>query len=228
MTNIPDVVGALVSDGLQLFEVLGGSTVGAVVSVGVKEYLQRKTNEGRELLFEELSRGDILPPQAAARDELVAVGYHYFRSASMGAARINLRLIAKGIVGRLMTNKLVADEFLPHVDALAALSRDEIVLLATMYHLHCRIQQGDERVETKDVWQGALAELKTSGWSPDRAWATAGRATRSGYVIVGSGYGSLVYRLSPLFIELCTTVDFDDALRRETKDAEQPSSGSAG
>jgi hypothetical protein len=209
MSKLPAVLGALIADGLGLLGALGGSTAGEII----KAYLQRRTDEATDILLDELGRGDILPPQAAAKDDGVAVIYHYYRSACMGAARINLRLLAKGIVGRLTTNTLVADEFLPHVDALAALSRDEIILLATMI----RIQQRFENAEPNGQWwRDAVAKLGEIGWNGDRAWAAAGRALRSGYVIVGSGYGALSYRMSPLLVDLCKTVDFDDALRGET------------
>jgi hypothetical protein len=212
MTQLPAVLGALVSDGLGLLGALGGSTAGEVI----KAYLQRRTDEAAEVLFEELGRGDILPAQAAAHDDRVAVVYHYLRSACAGAARINLRLLAKGIAGRLATNALVADEFLPHVDALAALSRDEIILIALM----CRIQSRFEKAQPSgDRWRDTIAKMEQIGWSKDRVFATAGRALRSGYVIVGSGYGALVFWLSPLLMDLCKTVDFDDALRREARHA---------
>jgi hypothetical protein len=116
---------------------------------------------------------------------------------------------------------LVADEFLPHADALAALSRDEIILIAEMYRIQSRFENAEPN---GDRWRDTLGKLKQLGWTQGHVLGTAGRALRSGYVVVGSGYGALVFWLSPLLMDLCKTVDFDDALRRETRDgaSEQP------
>jgi hypothetical protein len=215
MTKVPEVLGALISDGLELLDVLGGSTVGAMVSGGLKAYLRRRTDKARELLFEELARGDILPPQVGAKDDTVAVIYHYFRSACMGAARVNLRLLAQAIAGRLRTDTLVADDFLPHADALASLSREEIYLLATMYQIQSRF--GDAP-PINELWLPTVQKLEALGWSKDDVSATAARAMRSGYVLAASAWGALSFRPSYLFLELCKTVDFADALRREGYD----------
>lgn len=187
------------------------------MAAGIKAYVQRRIDEARGILFEELSRGDILPSQAAGRDDLVAAIYHYFRSACMGAARVNLRLLAKGIAGRLRINALIADEFLPHADALASLSRDEIILLAS---LHRCFAVPDKSAHYK--WEAVENELTGYGWDKARVLATAGRALRSGYVFPeANGLGQMVvsirflYKPSPLFLNLCQTIDFDDALQRE-------------
>lgn len=136
--------------------------------------------------------------------------YHYFRSAWMGAARINLRLLAQGIAGRMRTNTLVADDFLPHAEVLASLSRDEIVLLAELYRVHLA-EDTDRR------WGVLLASMKKD-WSEDKIRAVAGRVTSSGYVVSNTSFGSLTYSVSPMMLELCTTIDFHDALRREDQE----------
>lgn len=214
MKQVPELVGAMISDGLQLLDFLGGSTSGAAASVALKAFLQRKTSAGREILFDEVGRGNILPPQAAAQDDMIAVSYHYFRTACSGTARVNLRLMAKAIAGRLATSNLVADEFLAHVDALAALSRDEIVFIATMYRIKRQRSEVDEE-DNDDLWHPTVEELGRIGWSLDRVRVAASRAQRSGYVLAASAWGGLLFQLSPLLLDLCATVDFYDALRRE-------------
>lgn len=212
MKQLPEAVGAMISDGLELLDVLGGSTAGALSSGALKGYMRRRTDSARELLFEELAHGDILPPQAAAKDDAVAIMYHYFRSACMGAARINLRLLAKAIAGRMRTNTLVADDFLPHAEALASLSREEIWLLATMYKVQSRF--GDAP-SIDELWLPTVQKLETLGWARDDVSAIAARALRSGYVVAASAWGALSFRPSYLFLDLCKTVDFADALQRE-------------
>jgi hypothetical protein len=212
MTQLPEVLGAMISDGLELLDYLGASTGGALASAGLKAYLQRGIDKGRNLLLDELTRGDKLPAQAAANDDTVAVIYHYFRSACLGTARVNLRLLAQGIAGRLRTDTLIADEFLPHAEALASLSRDEVILLATMYAVQSRF--GDTP-PLNEMWQPTVQKLEASGWSKDHVQAVAARALRSGYVLAVSAWDALAFRPSPQFLELCKTIDFADALRRE-------------
>jgi len=213
MSKLPDVLGALIADGLGAIAVPGASSAGEAV----KGYLQRSSDEARAILLDEFRRGNIDAANVAAEDDRIAVIYRYLRASWEGSARVNLRLLAKAIVGRIRTNTLVADEFLPHADALAALSRDEIILVATMYRIHCTPRDVPDGNEKKD-WDIALVELDQIGWTNDRALATAGRSLRSGYVIADPAWDQFRYRLSPLLIDLCKTVDFADALRREDYD----------
>jgi hypothetical protein len=219
MSKLPDVLGALIADGLGAIAVPGASSAGEAV----KGYLQRRSDEARAILLDEFRCGNIDAANVAAEDDRVAVVYRYLRASWEGSARVNRRLLAKAIVGRIRTNTLVADEFLPHADALATLSRDEIILLATMYLIRGTIGLETDKLKFSS-WAATLAQLQERCWQTDRAEATAGRALRSGYVIAGWRTSEMVYRLSPLLIDLCKTVDFDDALRRETQDAasEQP------
>src|SRR5712692_6521403 len=61
--------------------------------------------------------------------EAVAETPANLRAAQEGAARLNLRLLAKVIAGQFQAGRLVADEFLHHAERLALLSRDEVVVI---------------------------------------------------------------------------------------------------
>jgi hypothetical protein len=207
MSRLPAVLSALISDGLGAIGMPGTSSAGEMV----KAYFQRASDTATDILFDEFRRGEIDAANVAAEDDRVAAIYRYLRASWEGSARVNLRLLAKAIVGRIRTNTLVADEFLPHADALAALSRDEIVLLATMHQIH---RFGDAP-PINELWPPTVQKLEAMGWSKDHVGAIAGRAMRSGYVLAASAWSALSFRPSPMFLELCTTVDFTDALRRE-------------
>ena len=209
MSNVPAVLGALIADGLSAIGVPGGSTAGEAV----KGYLSRRGAEATDLLLEEFRRAEIDAATAVAEDDRIAIIYRYLRASWEGSARVNLRLLAKAIVGRMRTDNFVADEFMPHADALAALSRDEIILLAEMYRVHVAHAGSSDDYP----WSTVIDNMEKSGWRKDRTNTTAGRALRSGYVIAVSGWGALVFVPSPLLIDLCKTVDFDDALLREAK-----------
>ena len=109
MAMVPAVLGALIADGLSAIGAPGGSTVGEAV----KGYLQRRSDTARDILLDEFRRAEIDAAKVAAQDDQIAVIYRYLRASWESSARVNLRLLAKAIVGRMRTNTLVADEFLP-------------------------------------------------------------------------------------------------------------------
>jgi hypothetical protein len=208
MAKLPEIVGALVDAGLSAVGVPGGSAAGTLVS----SYYQRRAITGREILLDELRRGEIDAAVVTSEDDCIAVIDRYLRASRDGSARVNLRLIAKAIVGALRTNTLVADDFMPHADALASLSRDEIILIA---HVLAHQPISETAEEAGEQWPTIVKAMEAKGWNKEHVQATAARAQRSGYVLAGSAFDDLSYRLSPLLMDLCKTVDFDDALRRE-------------
>src|SRR5262249_8555465 len=114
------------------------------------------------------------------------------------------------IAGQLRHGDLVADELFLYADPLADLSRDEIILLATMYREHLKSP------DTPGAqWTHGLAYLKSLGWSDDGIAATGASSLRSGFLVTQSAWDAMQFRLSPKMLTLCKTVDFDDALRQE-------------
>jgi hypothetical protein len=215
MANLPEIIGALAADALSAFSVPGGSTAG----VAIAAYGKRRSDQAREILFGELRSGGKSPEQVSAQDDGIAVIHGYLRAAWEGRARINLRLLAKAIVGQLQAGNLVADDFFLHAESLAGLSRDEIILISTLFRHHGKIpdvpedQMGEREKHTP--WFAATEELAEKGWPKDKIWAVAGRCTRSGFVIAKSAWDDLAYKASPMLLDLCKTVDFADALAQE-------------
>lgn len=173
----------------------------------VRAYWQRRKDEAREVWLEEVRKANITAAAAASEDDVIGAMFRFERAVLEGTARLNLRLMAKALAGRLQLGTLVADEFLLYADALAALSRDEIILLATMR----RCGQGKRG---GDFWKAREA-LQAAGWSDDRATGAAARAQRSGFVYSVSPQGILTFQLTEMFVNVLKTVDFDDALRAE-------------
>lgn len=214
MANLPDVFGAI-SDGAELLQ-NGGLSAGRVV---LTAYLKKRSDQACDILFDELKRGGLLPEQVAAHDDGIAVIHGYNRAAWEGRARVNLRLLARAITGQLQASSLVADEFFLYAESLAGLSRDEIIFIATLLRHSAKMpnvpeEQMGER-EKQSPWLKTLEEMGTKGWSNDKTSAVGGRCLRSGLVIAASAWGGLAYKVSPMLIDLCKTVDFDDVLRRE-------------
>ncbi len=199
------MVGAIVAEGVGFLKTAGVTAGRAALAT----YLSKRAAAAREILFDELRNANITPEEIAAEDDGVAVIHGFMHAAWEGKARVNLRLLAKAIKGQLQLGNLVANEFFLHADALASLSRDEIIFLATM------LRVAAQPSPPNGLWMTCMSQLKMAGWPPDKIAAVAGRSLRSGFVTTGSGFGGLVYAPSPMLSDVCKTVDFDDALRRE-------------
>ena len=203
-TSLPDVLGAIATEGVGFLKTAGVTAGRAALAA----YLNKRAADARDILFDELQSGGILPEHVAALDDGIAIMHGFMRAAWEGKARINIRLLARAIKGQLETGALVADEFFLYSDALANLSRDEIILLATLLHSHAQPAE-------KGVWQACMRRLKAKGWSDNKISAVAGRSLRSGFVSAASGWGTLAFLPSPLLFDVCKTVDFEDVMRRE-------------
>ncbi|MEK7994672.1 MAG: hypothetical protein AAB403_12780 [Planctomycetota bacterium] len=214
MANLPDVFG-VIAEGAELLK-SGGLSAGRAV---LNAYLKKRSDQARDILFDELKRGGLLPEQVAAHDDGIAVIHGYNRAAWEGRARVNLRLLARAITGQLLANNLVADEFFLYAESLAGLSRDEIIFIATLLrHSANRPDVPEDQMgeqENLAPWLKALEEMSAEGWNNDKTSAVAGRCLRSGFVILLPTFDRMAYKVSPMLTDLCKTVDFDDALRRE-------------
>jgi hypothetical protein len=208
-TVIDDAIGlASLASGVPL---PGGATAGAVVS----DYLRRRYDKTRDLVLEELRAGRVDVFEAASADDAIAITLRIMRAAREGTARLNLRLLAKAVAGQAQRGALVADEFLPYADILAPLSRDEIVLIATLYR-HWLDVQDPSKASGGSPYERAKRELEKKGIFPSdtHMHAVGARAQRSG-LIYPLGTMATRFEISPLMIELAKLVDFQDALRRE-------------
>jgi len=230
MTTLPEIIGALVSDVFEITGTHGGSIAGAAIG----RYFRRRAEQARDILFEELGGGNITDLQAASEDDAIAVIVRYLGAAREGMARLNLRLLAKAMAGKLKSGSLVADEFLQYADALGSLSREEILVIGTMYEMwaaHQALAVTDPAEASNrygDPWARTSQELMRLGMKEEVISAAASRAQRSGLIYplsrIGgfsdhAAAGDLIFRVSPLLGDLCRTVDFEDALRREAPEA---------
>lgn len=219
MASVPELIIELLPD---LFEV-GTEAAGDVASgAGIvrkglgalaKRFLKRRAEQARDLLFEELQRGDRLTIGVGSDDEAISVIYRYMRAAFEGAARVNLRLLAKFIAGNLQVGTLVADEFLAVADSLSTLSRDELIVIGALLQSRRQfpMQNTDQR------WVHTLAGLVKRGVPEGVVRSSAARAQRSGliYMSVTTIDETGAFETSPLLDRLSQTIDFQDALRAE-------------
>jgi hypothetical protein len=229
MSTLPEIIGAFISDAVTVASTATGSPVpGALVGSMLSEYLHRRAAKARDILIEELRRAEATEAQVASQDAAIAVIWRFLRASIEGTTRLNLRLLAKAIAGKLQSGRLVADEFLQYSEALGSLSRDEILVIGVMYR-HWKltetlaVQEREAAGRNVDPWELTLRELTARGMTEELISTVAARAQRSGLLYpmfgrvgqVAGRYGNLSFRVSPLLIDLGMTIDFEDALQRE-------------
>jgi len=97
--------------------------------------LNRRIQEKRKILLEELSSADASMLYAITEDELLACIYQFDIAAMKGAAVYKLRLMARVLRGQVEAGPLVADEFFSNSEMIASLRQEEIKLVATLHRV---------------------------------------------------------------------------------------------
>lgn len=99
-------------------------------------HCERKLAESRDILFDEITQGNF---NNIANDDKISLIHRYTLAAMNGAARLNLRLLAKAInsivKGEQLPSPIYANEFNRYAQILATLSDEEIHLLAQLYKM---------------------------------------------------------------------------------------------
>lgn len=124
----PEYLGSIVADIMGAFMIPGGSTV----STAIQHVFKKRLDTAREILLEEIQNGSKDMRDAAELEEIAAIIYRYGRAAQEGAARANLRLLAKVISRQVNASNLNANDFLYYADILSSLKAQEIQLLGIM------------------------------------------------------------------------------------------------
>jgi len=195
----------------------GGALVGFAFSSALSALMERRTATAREILLKELRLGEKrLPP--AQIDEGVAIVYRYFRAAQEGAARLNLRLMAQTVAGQARLESLSADEFLRDADMIASLRREEVFLLAKLFHAWNSdwLSKEQEGFQMKSAMAWVAAELVPSVFHDrDEVDATAAAITRTGLLKIMPAIGASVYMPTVLLNKLMSKCDLEAALKKE-------------
>jgi hypothetical protein len=180
--------------------------------------MQKRLDQARDILLEELSSGRIDPLQAAQQDDAIAIIYRYMLAVRDGAARRNLRLLARVVSGLGQRDRLFADDFNKYAEALSRLSRDEILVIGTL-HMVKKIAQGqaDKAPPVANYWPLVIKCLAAREFlTEEHVIGVCCSSQRSGLVINGLDFdSSAYYGTSPFMDEVAELVDFQDVLRRE-------------
>lgn len=221
---------AIVADVGAYLLIPGASSIGLATSEAFERLMAGRLQAAQEIVFEELKSGSMTMAEVDPQ-EVAAVTYRYLRAAMEGAARLNLRLLAKMIAGQIAHPPLYADEFLAWAEILSSLRRDQVILLGALVRHYSDVpRESDLERDTEAVLSASEAlrgELLGGAMFPSKLHLEAGLSSlmRTGFVVAASGFGSLVYRPTPALFDVARLASFEDAIR---KDEREHGSGAAG
>lgn len=209
---VPKLLSAAAADMVSLVGLPGGTLLG----VAIEQLFQRRAEAARQILLDELRSGDKTLNDVEI-EEAAAILYRYMRAAHEGAARLNLRLMAKVIASQAHRGNLIADQFLHYANMLESLRREEILALGALYR-HWQsdaLRQMDENSRSNAAMKSAGEELIPAIFqNEDEYLATLEATTRTGLVAYISGFDR-VYTVSPLMDQLYALASIEAALHAE-------------
>ncbi|WP_233890111.1 hypothetical protein [Paraburkholderia flagellata] len=200
---------ALVGDVFGLANLPGGNVAG----FGLKQLMAKRLDAAREVLLNELARGQSRVSEVDLEEGL-AIVYRFLRAAQEGAARVNLRLLSQVIANQAWGGTMKADDFLYYADILGPLRRDEMLLLGSLHRnwfdeRRLSLDVGQRRIETIGAMK---ADLVPGVFESDADFfAIADSLTRTGLVATVAAYGGSFYEPSPLLQRVVRMVDFEAA-----------------
>ena len=181
-------------------------------------YFERRINESFSVLLDELRAGEIGELDVANQDEVVAICHRFLIAARDGTARRNMRLLARALVGLAKQDRLYSDEFNKYADTLARLTRDQILLLGRYHAMWVEeIEQSTDQEEARArAWKRLNNQLVPTEFpTADHIISICAQAAGLGLLNMGSAFGGLIYRPSPILLEIIDLADFQDVLRAE-------------
>lgn len=216
--QLPALLSAVVGDAFGVGGWLMGNLAGAGFAVALQQVQRRRAERARDILLDELSRGEktLSVPEV---EEAAAVLLRYGRAAQEGAARLNLRLMAKVIAGQVHQKALYADEFLRHDDVIAGLRREEVTLLGALQRhwttdaVRALANDHDRMNEAKRLMIAELIPVPFMDVA--ELAATEDAVVRTGFLFGTATFGGTIYRPTRAFERICTLVPFEAALEAE-------------
>jgi hypothetical protein len=188
-------------------EAVAEAALNVVIPNEVQKFFRRRADETTRLIIEELRTAKVEPESVAQSESIAGMCAATYLAMAQGAAFRNLAVIAKVLAHKAAHLNENTDDFLAWVNAIAGLRHEEAVLLATLHettenakknHYSLDKEHSDAMAETKRrlVGPGRLITCE------DEFQAMCGALTRTGFVILVSGFGSLSAAPAPRLAEL--------------------------
>ena len=167
---------------------MGGELIailGTAARATMDAALKGRADIKRQFLIEELSSGNLSMFDVTKNDELLSCVYQFDVAAMKGAADYKLKLMARVLRGQIEGGALTANEFLNNAEMIAALSEEEIKLVATLYKAEKdNTTIGDFMERTEQVMLSVCASLVPRVFADiDMMNSVAVAAQRTGLII---------------------------------------------
>lgn len=194
---------------------------GTVLSEALGRVMSGRAERARNILLNEIREG-LRPPQDSGEvDEFVAILYRYLRAAQEGAARLNLRLMARVIRSQIEREGLYASNFLRYAELIASLTREEVILLATRHRLRVKFDGTKQTSNWDDT--SRVNELVIKAVVPKVfptpldmvAALTALQRTGLVWPAAATTGGGFVWQDTPLLDRIVALAEFESVLEAE-------------
>ena len=188
-----------------------------VLSAAFRRYREGQITTARDVLLDQMRAGSISSFEAAQEDEKIEILYRYFIAARDGAARRNLRLLARVMVGLAMRDALYTDTFNRYADICARLTRDQIFVIGRLApHFKGRERDAFAKIQT-DIYNKFIVEMVPAHFAtPDHLRVVIWQLNGLG-LAQGVPWEETMFQPSTLLEEIVHLADFDDLIRREAQ-----------
>lgn len=214
---VSDILKELTSD--TAIQVLASDTSVGLLMFPLKFYLNKKMEEKRDILIEEIRNGG-LGLDNSDKDDFVTSVCRIHMAIFQGAGITNIRLLAKLLVGMEKNSiHVYADQFLRYAGMLESLSVEEIQILGIFSRKlkECLSteelnQKWDDNVYSKlsDVSRKTHQEFTNSGLGTNQDFVAYNAAiSRTGLLIPEILVNGMSFYPSPLFVKLIEIIEVD-------------------
>jgi hypothetical protein len=193
-----------------VFSMLGVPTnlIGSIF----KNYSKRRIEESKRIFFEEMSKGKISNFDISIEDDEIAILQRYALATHQGVAKRNLRLLAKAMVGLSKRDKLYSDEFAKHAAVLESLTRDQTLLLGTIWQFYLvnKANGEDDNNSWSDAWKKSFDVLLPDQFeSGHHIYATGCQLFGTGLLFPQAAVGGSNIKNTVFFAELMELVEMN-------------------
>jgi hypothetical protein len=227
-SSFPSLVGSTFADIASAMTFGASNLAGTSIAEAIERMMRGRAEEARSIFLEELGQGLRPPRDPGEVDEFVAILYRYLSKAREGAARLNLRLMARVVRGQLEGRGLYASEFLRYSELLASLTREEVILLATRHRLRLEFDAAKTTADWSDtsiVNKRVESTLVPNVFpTPVHLNATLTALQRTGLVwpAAATSGGGPVWQDTPLLDQVALLARFEGALESEGQETRKP------
>jgi hypothetical protein len=182
--------------------------------------LDRIQRRAFKIALDEIRSGNFHPANIDP-DAFAGMLYCYGQAAMQGAAKANLRILARLMASICNTQDLIADDFIHLASVLAPFRREELVFLVALDKHETGLANATNR-DGADYWEQFIDSNTPHPFeSREQLRALAQSVSRSGFIVLGEGWG-VTYVLSPIGIKILQLARIASVLKEEGQTVKEP------